>query len=154
MVYCSESLSLAVLESFVNFDAIDLPDDYVSLVIEIPDEVAVEELDPSRLPASWRDHPGPDELRALGSAWCASATAAVLSVPSAVIERERNYLLNPDHPDFAKLAIVESAPFRFDPRMAKQSPLAPTVAPRRRKATPKPKRKPAPKKRASGKRRP
>jgi RES domain-containing protein len=41
----------------------------------------------------------------------------VLAVPSAIVPRETNYLLNPAHPDFRRLRIGRPEPFSLDPRM-------------------------------------
>ena len=54
-----------------------------------------------------------------GSAWLRRARTAVLEVPSVIVPSERNYLLNPRHPDFARLRIGRPTPFVFDPRMWK-----------------------------------
>ncbi|MEO5924239.1 MAG: RES family NAD+ phosphorylase [Bryobacteraceae bacterium] len=53
----------------------------------------------------------------LGSRWAAGKVTAVMSVPSAVIPHERNYLLNPAHPDFAKIKFKRPRPFVFVPRL-------------------------------------
>jgi RES domain-containing protein len=42
-----------------------------------------------------------------------------LSVPSAVIPKERNYILNPAHPDFARIVFASPEPFDFDDRLAR-----------------------------------
>jgi RES domain-containing protein len=42
---------------------------------------------------------------------------AVLSVPSAIVMKERNYVLNPAHPDFQHVQFFASEPFQFDPRL-------------------------------------
>ena len=41
----------------------------------------------------------------------------MLELPSVIIPGEPNYLLNPEHPDFKKIAIGEPVPFCFDPRL-------------------------------------
>lgn len=128
MVYCTGSLALAALEAFVHLSPGLLPDDYVAIEVDIPDEVKIEEVDMGALPADWRDTPGPDALRTIGSDWAASKTSAVLSVPSAVIPQERNFLLNPEHPDFSKLKEHPPERFRYDSRMAKPVPAAPQPA--------------------------
>lgn len=53
--------------------------------------------------------------------WIATGNIAILSVPSAVIPEEQNYLLNPAHLDFKRIEIGAAKPFRFDPRMWKGS---------------------------------
>ena len=37
-----------------------------------------------------------------------------------LVPEEFNYLLNISHPDFKKIKIDDSVPFRFDPRMWKE----------------------------------
>jgi RES domain-containing protein len=49
--------------------------------------------------------------------WVESATHPVLSVPSAIVPEERNYLLNPAHPGFSLIAIGRPAAYRIDPRL-------------------------------------
>ena len=71
------------------------------------------------LPADWRTYPAPEKLRDLGTGWVRSGRTAVLLVPSSVIPHEMNVLLNPAHPDFAKIHIREAEPFSYDPRMWK-----------------------------------
>jgi RES domain-containing protein len=41
----------------------------------------------------------------------------VLEVASAVVTHEHNYLLNPAHPEFAKITTDPPALFHFDPRL-------------------------------------
>jgi hypothetical protein len=55
----------------------------------------------------------------IGARWFRASSTPVLSVPSVVIPHERNFVLNPAHREFAKIAIGRSEPFRFDPRMWK-----------------------------------
>jgi RES domain-containing protein len=115
MVYCATSRALAAMELFVNLEPIDAPDDLLMAEATVPDNL-IESLDLSLLPSNWREL---DNLpcRDLGSNWVKSTRSAALLVPSVVVDRDWNVLLNPAHPDFAKLAISEPTPFRFDPRM-------------------------------------
>ena len=55
----------------------------------------------------------------IGAQWVKSGSSAVLRVPSVLVPEEFNYLLNISHPDFKKIKIDDSVPFRFDPRMWK-----------------------------------
>jgi RES domain-containing protein len=79
------------------------------------DQPFIEIADP--LPEDWRRLPAPSSTRGLGSRWVAESRSAVLQVPSIVVDGEFNYLLNPRHPDFARLTIGEPRPFSFDPRL-------------------------------------
>ena len=101
----------------VHVDPLDAPDDLRLLMLEVPDDLLIEQLDMAVLPARWAAVPAPDELAALGSDWLASRRGAALSVPSAVIPIERNLLLNPLHPDTLRVRIVGDTAFTFDPRL-------------------------------------
>ncbi|MGA3241605.1 MAG: RES domain-containing protein [Bryobacteraceae bacterium] len=53
----------------------------------------------------------------LGTGWVIRAATAVLSVPSVIVPSERNYLLNPAHPDFVRIRFSPPRPFTFDKRL-------------------------------------
>ncbi len=80
------------------------------------DEPFIEIADP--VPEDWRQLPAPPSTRKLGSRWVTESRSVVLRVPSIVVDGEFNYLLNPRHPDFARLRIGEPRPFSFDPRLS------------------------------------
>jgi len=58
-------------------------------------------------------------LADLGTALVQAARRAVLSVPSAVVPVERNYLINPVHPHFHQVRVGKAEAFSLDPRMWK-----------------------------------
>jgi RES domain-containing protein len=120
LVYTSATLALAALEMFANLEPNDISTRLVAISAQIPPAVKILELDMGALPRDWREHPAPPSLRELGSGWVRDSQSAVLAVPSAIIPSERNYLLNPAHPDFRKLVILPPAAFSFDPRMWKR----------------------------------
>lgn len=119
VVYTSATLSLAALEFFVNLDRDTEPDQLVAISADIPDDLRMGHIDVSDLPKNWRSYPVPEELQDLGTAWVATASTTMLVVPSAVIPDERNYLLNPAHPDFKRFRLNKPEAFHFDPRMWK-----------------------------------
>jgi RES domain-containing protein len=53
----------------------------------------------------------------LGDQWVRAARSVVLAVPSAILPGERNFLLNPTHPDFGKLRRHRPVDFAFDDRL-------------------------------------
>lgn len=118
-VFTSATLSLAALERFVNTDPDLEPDDLVASAVDIEPSVAVGTVVLADLPPDWRVYPPPPALTEVGERWLRALASVVLSVPSAVIPSEHNFILNPAHPDFAKLTIHPSEPFSFDPRMRK-----------------------------------
>jgi RES domain-containing protein len=118
-VFTSATLSLAALEHFVNTGADLDPVDLVAIAVDIGTDVAVETVTVADLPSDWRTYPAPPALAAIGERWLRAAGSAVLSVPSAVIPAERNFILNPAQSDAARLVIHPPEPFGFDPRMRK-----------------------------------
>lgn len=116
MVYTSSTISLAVLEILVHLQETSFLSFY-SLIPASFDDASVERLDRSALPDGWRAYPAPSELQRIGDAWVQSQRSAVVEVPSAIVERESNYLLNPAHPDFSSVVIGEPETFTFDARL-------------------------------------
>lgn len=116
VVYAAESVSLAVLEFFVHLDARDSPD-LVVVGAEVPGGVKVRAVDRGTLPPDWRRTPAPAFLADLGTAWAREGVTAVLAVPSAIVPRETNYLLNPAHADFARIRVGKPEAFSLDPRI-------------------------------------
>lgn len=118
--FASATLSLAALERFVHTDPDLEPADLVSVAIEITPAHRVESLAVSDHPSIWREYPAPVELTSIGERWLREARTVALSVPSVVIPRERNFIINPGHADFATLNVALPEPFAFDPRMWKR----------------------------------
>jgi RES domain-containing protein len=115
MVYTATSRALAAMEFFVNLEPNEAPDDMLIAEAAIPDEF-IETLKLKELPRNWRGLNN-QHCRNLGSGWAASLRSLALKVPSAVVEGDWNVLLNPKHPEFAKVAIGTAKPFRFDERL-------------------------------------
>jgi RES domain-containing protein len=111
MVYCSEHLSLAVLEVMVHLELTpdDFPADYLKIPIDIPDAVKLDRLE--NLP---RDDEAAEEI---GSRWYSTGKTLGLLVPSVIIPEESNLLLNPSHRDFSRVRIRGTDSFRFDARL-------------------------------------
>jgi RES domain-containing protein len=111
VVYMAETISLAVLENLVHMAKEDFPSGYVVVTAIVPDEIVV--LTEEELVDLFRsaDH------RSLGDHWIDEGLSAVLEVRSAIVPLEHNYLLNPQHPDFAVIASEPPVPFVFDERL-------------------------------------
>lgn len=117
VVYTSASLSLAALEMLVNADKDLLPDEMAYFVVDIPDNVSSIHTAIADLPPTWREYPPPDQLQNIGAEWAEQRKHAVMIVASAVIPEENNYLLNPLHPDFARINWGGPHLFSFDARL-------------------------------------
>ncbi len=117
IVYASESLSLSALEVLVHTEPDVVPPDLMSVVINIPDDIRISTMHLRTLPVRWRGHPALRSLQVLGNRWLDARRTAILQVPSAVIPGERNYLINPSHPDAGRIRVVGAARFAFDSRL-------------------------------------
>lgn len=115
VVYTAESPSLALLELMVQDDP--LRAHYVLIPAHLPLDLPIRCIDIERLPDNWRTVGARDVLQGIGQEWLQTAQTAVLSVPSAVVPAERNYLLNPRHPDFARIVIGEPQSLQTDTRL-------------------------------------
>jgi len=118
VVYVSGSLALAQLEYLVRAGIHHPPTDVVSIGATIPDDVAIESVQTIRLPRDWRRFDPPhQELRAIGDRWVSTGRTAVLRVPSAIVPAEHNFLLNPRHHDFVRVAIEKEMDVDLDVRL-------------------------------------
>ena len=120
LVYASESRSLATVEFLVHVSLPNAPGDLSMATLEVPDNIAPKELDPSSLPKNWQDSPAPIELADLGTQWARTNTSLLLRVPSAVVEYEYNILINPLHEDSSRVKLVKVVPFKLDERLMRR----------------------------------
>ncbi|GAG55894.1 unnamed protein product [marine sediment metagenome] len=119
MIYTASSISLACLENIVHMGSLDLVKPFVTMVISIPDDIKIKELTVKSLPDGWSQTGEIAYLkcRSFGDKWAENAETAILKVPSAIVPFESNYLINPSHPDFYKISIVNEEQFSFDQRI-------------------------------------
>jgi RES domain-containing protein len=115
IVYLSDHPASAVLEMLVHMDRDLLPATYRLLRVIVPETIAADMVDAEALPADWREHPA--VTRQIGDRWLDGSATALLQVPSVIVPRARNFLLNPAHPDAENIAVVEVIHAPFDPRL-------------------------------------
>jgi RES domain-containing protein len=115
VVYASQHKSLAALELLVHFNPLT-PNRFKAFRFEFVDSL-IETVRVKALPSDWRQEPSPPSSQQFGDAWVRESRSAVLAVPSIIIPDELNYLLNPAHPDFKKIAVGAPKDFTFDPRL-------------------------------------
>lgn len=70
----------------------------------------------NELPAQWSGYPYVPATQQIGRQFIKS-NGLVLKVPSAVINTEYNYLINPNHPRISEVVIKFQRPFLFDCRL-------------------------------------
>lgn len=120
IVYASASPSLAVLEVLVHLDlpVESLPDDYVLIGMDIPNDVAIKRMESSGLPSDWGAFDG-SASRAIGESWLDKVESAVLLVPSVIVPEENNVLINPRHGDATRIVENSNRLFSFDSRLSR-----------------------------------
>lgn len=119
MIYTACSRSLACLESVVHRGSSDFVIPFILMEITIPDELEILEISVSDLPEGWNRNgdPGYRKCQQFGDDWITENRSAVLKVPSAIIPKESNFLINQNHTDFKKISIKSQEPFIFDDRI-------------------------------------
>lgn len=117
MIYSAESRALAMAEVVVHLTLASLPSDFVMVTFEIPDNLKIETINIEDLPIEWSSFPEPRSTQKIGNAFIESKTAAVLKVPSAVVKGDFNFLMNPSHPDWNRIKVVDVSDFIFDRRL-------------------------------------
>jgi RES domain-containing protein len=115
VVYTAGSISLAILEVLVHIPSYDILDEYVYIPVEFDKKFPLA-LEPDELSDNWNKDPSPQANKQIGDTWIENKKSVVLEVPSAIVPTEKNFLINPAHPDLPKLKIGDPAKFEFDPR--------------------------------------
>jgi RES domain-containing protein len=116
VVYCSEHLSLAALETLVHIVPVMVRDKFRAYRVEF-DESLLTSVTEKKLPKGWNAQPPTLVSQNVGDGWAKSARSVVLALPSVLVPLERTFLLNPKHPDFRQLEIKDIGSFVLDPRL-------------------------------------
>lgn len=87
------------------------------MIITVPDSLLIETISVDQLPTDWFSFLNYPVCQQIGDAWFQNGQSAVLKVPSAIVPNEWNFLLNPAHPDFSQIQLLQTEPFIFDSRI-------------------------------------
>ena len=118
VLYTSWSVSLALLEVLANAYTLEHLRKIQLIRIEVPDEPAFE-IKLSKLKSQWwKDF---EYTQWLASEIIKNEFPFIIKCPSAIVETEFNYLINPAHRSFESLKYVKEMHFRFDERIFKFS---------------------------------
>lgn len=119
MIYFAESRALAMAEVAVHLTIATLPSDYVMIEINMPDDILIQELKLKDLPDHWNSHPPNVKTQRIGDEFIDAIDFCLLKVPSAVVQGDSNFLINPHHKQFKEIKIVDVTDFPFDKRIFK-----------------------------------
>lgn len=115
-VYCSENISLALLEYYVHSENIAyLPKNILVAKIEFPNDFEIREL--SKLPERWSQYPYSSKTPSIFTDLAKERDFFALRVPSTIISLESNIILNPLYKDFGKVEIVDFIELPIDERL-------------------------------------
>lgn len=117
VIYTSSSLSLACLENVVHRSSLGLNQNFRCLSILIPDDLEIKEIKTEDLKQDWMTFDAIPYTQQIGDHWLKSLETPILKIPSSIILKEFNFLINPNHPDFEAIKLIEAAPFVFDQRI-------------------------------------
>jgi RES domain-containing protein len=118
VVYTAESRALCLVEIAVHTGLANLPEDYCLITLSIPDDAPVTAFDPAGLGPGWNSFPYTPFTQVIGDNFVSENRFLVLKVPSAVVQGDFNYLINPAHPEASGVNLVDTEPFGFDRRLA------------------------------------
>jgi RES domain-containing protein len=117
MIYTAGNRSLAMAEVAVHLSLGTIPDDYMMITIQIPDDITITGINEEELPENWNQFPHNHSTQKIGDDFILENRFCVMQVPSVVTAGDYNFLLNPMHPDFARIHIREVRKFAFDRRL-------------------------------------
>lgn len=101
VLYCASSRSLASLELLVHRSRLMPEDPYLILVISVREPGhMVSSFPVSSLPKNWRSLEAFGTLQSMGTRWYEQQSTLALQIPSLIIPREYNYVINTVHPAF------------------------------------------------------
>lgn len=119
IIYTGSSRALSTLELVVHRAGISTDNSYKVMVIRLDiEESDILEVNQEQLPSNWQSIEAYPQLQKLGSHWYHSKEFLILKVPSAIIPKEFNFLINTKHPTFetkVKIEIIED--YSFDKRL-------------------------------------
>lgn len=105
-VYCSENISLALLEYYVHSENIAyLPKTILIAKIQFPDDFVIEEL--KEIPERWNQYPYSSKTTENFTDLAKDRNVFALRVPSTIVGLESNIILNPLYKEFGKVEVIE-----------------------------------------------
>jgi RES domain-containing protein len=108
LIYASEHYATALLEKLVHAGRTALPGAHHAAALLIPDDLDTQIFEPARVPG-WELEDS-TSARQYGDDWHAANRTAVLVVPSLPGQPvERNFIINPAHPEARRIQV--SPPF-------------------------------------------
>jgi RES domain-containing protein len=117
-LYTSTNPSLCLLEMLVHLPnyQIDIP--FILVTLEVP-ESKFPKLDIKSLKTGWDSFASLDISRSISTKVFQTEKCLGLLTPSVVMNLDFNLVLDPLHPDFSKVRLVEKLPYKLEERFIK-----------------------------------
>lgn len=115
IIYTCETYSGALLEKLAQTGIGNIPKNQNYIEITIPKGILSQQFNPSTI-SDWQTR-GYGETQKFGSDWLRENRSLILIVPSVVVGREKNILINPYHRDFSKISHTPPDPVIWDERL-------------------------------------
>lgn len=117
-VYCSENISLAMLEYYVHSKNIAyLPKQITVAKIQFPDDFVINKL--KKIPEGWNRYPYNLKTIKTFTDLSKDRNFFALRVPSTIVGLESNIILNPLYKPFEKVEVIEFIELPIDERLKK-----------------------------------
>lgn len=122
VIYTGSSRSLSSLELIVHSNAVRPKIEYAVMVISIDDsDHLLKQLNISDLPPNWRLRAAYPALQLIGAKWYNTQESLFLKVPSAVIPKEYNFIINTEHSEYRNnVQLIRLEDYFWDERILKR----------------------------------
>lgn len=117
MLYTGGSRALCTAEIAVHTPLGNIPSDFWIIEIEVPGNPGILDIDPISLQPDWKTFPYPHSTQAIGDKFITENKFLVMKAPSAIVQGDFNYLINPLHVLFSEVKILSSERFEFNERL-------------------------------------
>jgi len=116
VIYTSQSRALSTTEIAVHTPLGIVPIDYFLQTIKLPSAKMVE-IDEAELDSKWKSFPHHRSTKKIGDKFIEENKLLILKTPSAVIQGDYNFLINPNHKSFSKVELIGVEKYEFDKRL-------------------------------------
>jgi len=117
MIYTASNRSLAMADVAVGLNVGATKIKFCMMTIYIPSHAPVQTLNRNSLPENWNAIPAVETTKLIGDRFISEGKYLTIRVPSVVTQGDWNILINPLHPDFEMIKIIEVQDFPFDRRL-------------------------------------
>ena len=117
LLYTSQSRALCTAEIAVHTPLGNIPTEYELVEITFPDAIEVKEIKISDLPSNWKSIPHSSATQEIGDKFLSENKFLIFKVPSAVVQGDFNFLINPAHRQFHEVEITLTEAFDFNARL-------------------------------------